>query len=129
MPSRGQAIWWRFFTTRAVPLQHEGKLEFPLRKIWKGDFAAKFKQLNSIDNMRVDGKFFVGSDIPEGQGSVNALLAECFDIAYDLRVQAEENDSDWLQWNLRRAILGQMNTSAPQRGVNVEYVIVLEDGD
>ncbi|KAF6224073.1 hypothetical protein HO133_010647 [Letharia lupina] len=51
-------------------------------------------KLNSIDNMRVDGKFLVGSDIPEGQGSVNALLAECFDIAYELRVQAEENDSE-----------------------------------
>ena len=44
--------------------------------------------------MRVDGKFLVGSDIPEGQGSVNALLAECFEIAYELRVQAGENDSD-----------------------------------
>ena len=44
--------------------------------------------------MRVDGKFLVGSDIPEGQGSLNALLAECFDIAYELRVQSEENDSD-----------------------------------
>ncbi len=44
--------------------------------------------------MRVDGKFLVGNDIPEGQGSVNALLAECFDISYDLKVQADENDSD-----------------------------------
>lgn len=34
----------------------------------------------------------VGSDIPEGQGAVNALLAECFDIAYELRVEAEEHD-------------------------------------
>ena len=39
--------------------------------------------------MRVDGKFMVGPDIPEGQGSVNALLAECFDLAYELRVEAE----------------------------------------
>ena len=44
--------------------------------------------------MRVDGKFLVGNDIPEGQGSVNGLLAECFDILYDLKIQAEENDSD-----------------------------------
>ncbi|KAL2051584.1 hypothetical protein ABVK25_008246 [Lepraria finkii] len=50
-------------------------------------------KLNSIDNMRVDGKFLVGNDIPEGQGSVNALLAECYDISYELRAQAEENDS------------------------------------
>ncbi|KAL8833696.1 MAG: hypothetical protein Q9170_004141 [Blastenia crenularia] len=49
-------------------------------------------KLNSIDNMRVDGKFMVGSDIPEGQGSVNTLLAECFDLNYELRVEAEEHD-------------------------------------
>jgi hypothetical protein len=40
--------------------------------------------------MRVDGKFMVGNDIPEGQGSVSELLAECFDLNYDLRVAAEE---------------------------------------
>lgn len=40
--------------------------------------------------MKKDGKFMVGSDIPEGQGAVTALLAECFDIAYDLRTDAEE---------------------------------------
>lgn len=45
--------------------------------------------------MRVDGKFMVNSDIPEGQGSVNALLAECFDMLYELRVEAEgDGDSD-----------------------------------
>ena len=31
----------------------------------------------------------VGDDIPEGQGSVTELLAECFDLNYDLRVAAE----------------------------------------
>ncbi|TAQ91433.1 hypothetical protein B7494_g213 [Chlorociboria aeruginascens] len=46
-------------------------------------------KLNSLDNMRVDGKFLVGSDIPEGQGSVNDLLAECFELSYELRVAAE----------------------------------------
>ncbi|KAB8301048.1 hypothetical protein EYC80_002970 [Monilinia laxa] len=51
-------------------------------------------KLNSIDNMRVDGRFMVGSDIPEGQGSVNDLLAECFELSYDLRVAAEtESDA------------------------------------
>lgn len=50
-------------------------------------------QLNSIDNMRTDGKFMVGTDIPEGQGSVNDLLAECFELSYDLRV-AVESESD-----------------------------------
>lgn len=47
-------------------------------------------KLNSIDNMRVDGKFTVGKDIPEGQGAVNDLLSECYDMAYELRTAAEE---------------------------------------
>lgn len=46
-------------------------------------------QLHSIDNMRIDGKFMVGDDIPEGQGSVSELLAECFELNYELRVAAE----------------------------------------
>lgn len=32
----------------------------------------------------------VGNDIPEGQGAVIALLAECFELAYELRNDAEE---------------------------------------
>jgi hypothetical protein len=40
--------------------------------------------------MRVDGKFMIGNDIPEGQGSVTELLAECFELNYELRVAAEE---------------------------------------
>ncbi|KAF2002660.1 hypothetical protein P154DRAFT_618390 [Amniculicola lignicola CBS 123094] len=51
-------------------------------------------KLNSIDNMRVDGKFMVGNDIPEGQGSVTALLSECFEIAYDLRNDAEDSSPE-----------------------------------
>lgn len=51
-------------------------------------------KLNSIDNMRVDGKFQVGKDIPEGQGSVNDLLAECYDMAYELRTAAESEMGD-----------------------------------
>ncbi|KAK8244191.1 hypothetical protein HDK90DRAFT_476857 [Phyllosticta capitalensis] len=50
-------------------------------------------KLNSIDNMRIDGKFMIGNDIPDGQGAVNHLLAECFDLAYELRLEATE-DSD-----------------------------------
>lgn len=42
--------------------------------------------------MRVEGKFVINGDIPEGQGSVSELLAECFDLNYDLRVAAEEAD-------------------------------------
>jgi hypothetical protein len=44
--------------------------------------------------MRKDGKFMVGEEIPEGQGSVNELLAECFELSYELRVAAESEDSD-----------------------------------
>lgn len=40
--------------------------------------------------MKKDGKFMIGNDIPEGQGAVTALLAECFDIAYELRTDAED---------------------------------------
>lgn len=47
-------------------------------------------QLNSIDDMRVDGKFYVGNDIPEGQGRVNDLLAECYDIVWQLRAAVAE---------------------------------------
>ncbi|KAJ2997090.1 hypothetical protein NUW58_g764 [Xylaria curta] len=47
-------------------------------------------KLNSIDNMRVDGKFMVADDIPEGQGSVTELLSECFELNYELRVAAED---------------------------------------
>lgn len=49
-------------------------------------------KLNSIDNMKKDGKFMIGNDIPEGQGSVSALLAECFDLAYELRNEADERN-------------------------------------
>lgn len=50
-------------------------------------------KLNSIDNMRVDGKFMVGDEIPDGQGRVTQLLEECFELAYDLRNDAEDSSS------------------------------------
>jgi hypothetical protein len=43
--------------------------------------------------MRVDGKFMVGNEIPDGQGRVTQLLEECFELAYDLRNDAEDNSS------------------------------------
>ena len=43
--------------------------------------------------MRVDGKFMVGKEVPEGQGALNSLLAECFDLAYDLRINARGPDA------------------------------------
>ncbi|ERT01785.1 uncharacterized protein SPSK_05183 [Sporothrix schenckii 1099-18] len=51
-------------------------------------------KLNSIDNMRVDGKFMVGGDIPEGQGNVTELLAECFELNYELRIAAEDKATE-----------------------------------
>ncbi|PPJ55657.1 hypothetical protein CBER1_05864 [Cercospora berteroae] len=51
-------------------------------------------KINSIDNMRKDGKFMIGDDIPEGQGAVSALLAECFDLAYELRNEADERSEN-----------------------------------
>jgi len=48
-------------------------------------------KLNSIDNMRINGKFYVGNDLPEGQASVNTLLAECYDFAYELRAAVDED--------------------------------------
>ncbi|KAF2833944.1 hypothetical protein CC86DRAFT_365703 [Ophiobolus disseminans] len=50
-------------------------------------------KLNSIDNMRKDGKFMVGDEIPDGQGRVTQLLEECFELAYDLRNDAEDDSS------------------------------------
>lgn len=44
--------------------------------------------------MRVDGKFVVGDDIPDGQGSVTQLLEECFELAYELRNDAEDSSSE-----------------------------------
>lgn len=49
-------------------------------------------KLNSIDNMKVDGKFMVGDEIPEGQASVIDLLDECFELNYELRTAAETED-------------------------------------
>ena len=35
----------------------------------------------------------VGDEIPDGQGRVTQLLEECFELAYDLRNDAEDNSS------------------------------------
>jgi hypothetical protein len=42
--------------------------------------------------MRVDGKFMVGQEIPDGQAAVMQLMEECFELTYDLKVQADEGD-------------------------------------
>ncbi len=50
--------------------------------------------LMQLDNRRVDGKFLDDDgSIPIGQATVNAILAECFDICQDLKVELELKDS------------------------------------
>jgi len=44
--------------------------------------------------MRVDGKFVVNGDVPEGQGSVAELLSECFELAFELRELSQEQEAD-----------------------------------
>ena len=39
--------------------------------------------------MQVDGKFVFGDDVPEGQGGVKSLLAECFELCHELRAEVE----------------------------------------
>lgn len=48
-------------------------------------------KLASLDDLRTDGKFYDSDgNIPEGQGTLNALLAECFDILHELKIEAQE---------------------------------------
>lgn len=48
-------------------------------------------KLASLDDLRTDGKFYDSDgNIPEGQGTLNALLAECFDIVHELNIEAQE---------------------------------------
>lgn len=53
-----------------------------------GRIKSNSSQLNSLDQMRKDGKFIVNGDVPEGQGPVTTLLQECFDMAFELRNDA-----------------------------------------
>lgn len=43
--------------------------------------------------MRVDGKFYIGIDIPEGQGRVNTLLAECYNLVWELRTNVIDEEA------------------------------------
>lgn len=51
-------------------------------------------KLDSIDNMKVDGKFMIKGQIPEGQATVTALLAECFDIVHELKIEYYDRDEE-----------------------------------
>lgn len=56
-------------------------------------FPFQFK-LASLDNLRSDGKFIINNQIPEGQGTLNTLLAECFDIIHELKIELEEKEEE-----------------------------------
>ncbi|ODQ79852.1 hypothetical protein BABINDRAFT_26199, partial [Babjeviella inositovora NRRL Y-12698] len=47
-------------------------------------------KLASLDNLRVDGKFMVKGQIPEGQGTLIALLSECYEVCDEMKVELEE---------------------------------------
>lgn len=51
-------------------------------------------KLDSIDNMKVDGKFMIKGQIPEGQATVTALLAECFDIVHELKIEYYDREDE-----------------------------------
>lgn len=54
-------------------------------------YPFQFK-LALLDNLRHDGKFIVNGQVPEGQGTLTALLAECFDIIHELKIELEEKE-------------------------------------
>lgn len=54
-------------------------------------------KLASLDNLRVDGKFLINGQIPEGQGTLNALLSECFDIIHEIKIEMEDEDEDLIE--------------------------------
>lgn len=54
-------------------------------------YPFQFK-LALLDNLRQDGKFIVNGQVPEGQGTLSALLAECFDMIYELKIELEEKE-------------------------------------
>lgn len=51
-------------------------------------------KLASLDNLRTDGKFIVDGQIPEGQGTLTALLAECYDICQELKIEADDREAE-----------------------------------
>ena len=70
-----------------IELQKMGGVDTPL------ELYPYQMKLASLDNMRKDGKFYDDDgNIPEGQGILNALLANCYDILHELKIQAEERE-------------------------------------
>lgn len=77
-------------------------------------------KLNSIDNMRVDGKFMVGDDIPEGQGSVTELLEDCFDLSRDLKIAAEAAEAQASDSQDESDESGDETVMGPRAGVEIQ---------
>ncbi|GMG22308.1 unnamed protein product [Ambrosiozyma monospora] len=85
-------------------------------------------KLASIDNQKVDGKFIINGQIPEGQGTVFALLAECFDIVHELKMELyEKEDVEDLDVEKSRNKSSVIGTKALQ-DANYNYNIVDEHG-
>lgn len=51
-------------------------------------------KLDSIDRMRVDGKFVVNGEIPPGQGLINGMLAQCYDLILEIEVELNDKYGD-----------------------------------
>lgn len=51
-------------------------------------------KLNGLDALREDGKFVVDGEIPPGQGVVIEVLAECFDMVYEMKIELDEKGED-----------------------------------
>lgn len=51
-------------------------------------------KLTGLDALREDGKFVVDGEIPPGQGVVIEVLAECFDMVYEMKVELDEKGED-----------------------------------
>ena len=51
-------------------------------------------KLDSLERLRVDGKFVVNGEIPPGQGLINGLLAQCYDMILELEVEIDEKQGD-----------------------------------
>ncbi|GME93941.1 unnamed protein product [Ambrosiozyma monospora] len=85
-------------------------------------------KLASIDNQKVDGKFIINGQIPEGQGTVFALLAECFDIVHELKMELyEKEDVEDVDVEKSRNKSSVIGTKALQ-DTNYNYNIVDEHG-
>lgn len=62
-------------------------------------YPFQFKLL-SLDNLKQDGKFIVNGQVPEGQGTLNALLAECFEIIHELKIELDQKEESGEEDNI-----------------------------